>query len=190
MAKTKLRFVLEYSIRAVLWLVAFVAIYLVFKKFVSLDFIDRLKPFFDNELLILLIYTTSEVVIGIIPMEAFIIWALRNDNITEYLLLLALLSILSYLAGLAGYLIGHYLNSTLYFKSIKKRFLKNMDKWVNTFGIYLIIIAAMTPLPYSGTCMVMGSSGYPFKKFAFYAASRFVRFIIYAYVFWQVDPNI
>ena len=190
MRKEKIRFVLINSLRGLMWLSIFAILYLVFKKYVQIDFFSWLQPVYENEILILLIFLSSEVIVGIIPPELFIIWALRNDQLIEFMVLVSSLSVISYLAGLTGYMIGHYLNMSLFFRFIKKRFLRKLDRRLNTFGIYLIMIAALTPLPFSGVSMLIGSVRFPFRRFALFALTRFLRFVIYALVFWKIESNI
>lgn len=190
MRNTKIYYVIFNLIKGFLWLGAFIIIYLLFKKYIHVDFFTWLQPLFNNELLIVLIFLISEIVIGIIPPEIFIIWALRDDILHTFIYWVSLLAVISYCAGLTGYFIGHYLNRSLFFRWAKRRFLGKLDNRLQTFGVYLIIIAAMTPLPFSGVSMLIGSVRYPFKKFMLFALSRFVRFGLYALIFWQIDPNI
>ena len=88
MRQMKTRYILINAGKALAWLAVFALIYIIFKKYVEIDFLDRLKPLFDNESLILLIFLASEIVVGIIPPEVFIIWALRNDHFGEFISLI------------------------------------------------------------------------------------------------------
>ncbi|MBA7542760.1 hypothetical protein ES705_35084 [subsurface metagenome] len=189
MKNTKTYFVIRNSIKGLIWLGIFVGIYILSQKYLDTDYLKWLEPIFGNTVLILVIFLISEVVIGIIPPELFIIWALRHNNLSEFLILVGVLSIVSYAAGTSGYFIGHYLNRSLFFRFIKIRFLKKLDQRLQAFGMYLILIAALTPLPFSGVSMLIGSVRYPFKKFILLALTRFIRFAIYAYVFWQANLN-
>jgi membrane protein DedA with SNARE-associated domain len=164
-------------------------IYLLGKKFINIDFFSWLEPLFANTLLILLIFLASEVIIGIIPPEIFIIWALRNDQWREFILMVGLLSIISYTAGLTGFGIGRFLNRSLFYRFVKRRFLHKLDQTLQVFGPYLIVVAALTPLPFSGVSMLIGSVHYPFRKFVLLALTRFLRFAIYAVVFWEASIN-
>ena len=190
MRNTKAYYVIFNLVKSLLWLGIFILIYLLFKKYIDINFLAWLQPMFNNEPLIIFIFLVSEVVIGIIPPEIFIIWALRNDQLQEFIFRVSLLAIISYCAGIIGCFIGHYLNRSIFFRWIKRRFLTKLDSRLQTFGVYLIIIAAMTPLPFSGVSMLIGSVRYPLKRFVLFALSRFARFGLYAIVFWQVDPNI
>lgn len=174
-------------LKGLIWLTLFVVIYLLSKKYLGADFFKWLEPVYENTSIVLLIFLVSEIMIGIIPPEIFIIWALRNEILSEYLLLIGLLSVISYSSGIFGYFIGHSLNKSLFYRFFKRRFLKKLDQRLQIFGMYLILIAALTPLPFSGVSMLIGSVRYPFKRFMFLSLSRFLRFAIYAYVFWQVN---
>ena len=67
--------------------------------------------------------------------------------------------------------------------------MRRLDKRLEMFGIYLILIAALTPLPFSAVCILIGSVRYSFGRFALLATSRFIRFGIYALVFWEANIN-
>ena len=189
MQKEKFSFVIRNILKGILWLGGFLLIYLFGKRFVDIDFLDWLEPLFNNTSLILIIFLTSEVVIGIIPPEVFIIWALRYDQFWDFILLVGLLAVISYFAGIVGYVIGMFLNRSLFYRFVKRRFLQKLDKRLQVFGQYLIIIAALTPVPFSGVSMLMGSVQYPFRKFFLLTLTRFLRFAIYAIVFWEANIN-
>jgi membrane protein DedA with SNARE-associated domain len=159
---------------------------LFYNRYLDPDFFKWLEPIYENVILVLLVFLVSEILIGIIPPEIFIIWALRNGVLNEFLVLVGLLSLISYFSGITGYFIGHYLSRSLFFRFFKRRFLKKLDQRLKAFGMYLILIAAITPLPFSGVSMLIGSVRFPFRKFALLSLSRFLRFAIYAYVFWQI----
>ena len=178
-------YVVRNILKALIWLAVFVGIYLFSQKYLSADFFRWLEPVYENATIVLLIFLASEILIGIIPPEIFIIWALRNEKLSEYLLWIGVLSVISYSSGISGYFIGHYLSKSLFYRFFKRRFLKKLDQRLQVFGMYLILIAALTPLPFSGVSMLIGSVRYSLKKFMLLSLSRFLRFAIYAYVFWQ-----
>jgi len=187
---SRLSFVIRNVFKGILWLGFFIGMYLISKKYLNPDFFRWLEPINENFPLVLLIFLLSEVFIGIIPPEIFIIWALRDEKLKDFLLMVGFLALISYSAGILGYLIGHYLNRSRFYRFFKRRFLKKLDQRLKTFGMYLIIIAALTPLPFSGVSMLIGSVRYPFKKFVFLSLTRFLRFALYAYIFWQVKVEL
>lgn len=181
------QFLIRNLLRGVLWLAAFLLVYVLFKRYVKLDFLIWLEPIFERELLILSIFLVSEVIIGIIPPELFMIWALRFEVLHQFILIVSLLAVVSYLSGIVGFLIGRYLNTTIFYRYIRRRFLSKMEKRLQNFGLYLIIVAALTPIPFSGVAMLVGSVKYSFQKYLFYSLSRFFRFAVYAWIFWEAQ---
>lgn len=189
MLKEKSLFVIRNILKAFLWLGGLLLVFFLGRKFIDVDYFNWLEPIINNTSLILIVFLISEVVIGIIPPEVFILWALKYDQLWDFILLIGLLAIISYIAGIVGYVIGLFLNRSLFYRFIKRRFLQKLDKRLQVFGPYLIIIAALTPVPFSGVSMLMGSIHYPFRKFFLLALTRFLRFAIYAIVFWEASIN-
>ena len=87
--------------------------------------------------------------------------------------------LLSYVAGIASYFLGQYWATR---KVVKERFLerhKNTMEQLRRFGGLLIILAALTPLPYPIVCQLSGLNKYPFKYFVWITLVRFLRFGLY-----------
>ena len=187
--RNSIKFIIQNLLKGLATLGFFVLIYILFKEFVHVDYLKWLEPFFDHTLLILLIFLISEIFIGIIPPEIFVLWALRKDTFPEFAGIIIILALISYSAAITGYFAGLRLNRFLYLRFIRRKYLKKLEKNLQTFGVYLIVIAALTPVPYSGTSMLIGSSSYPFRKFSFYALTRFIRFGGYI-VFWWINIKI
>ena len=180
------RFFLTNFVRGLLVLSIFAIAFILFKYYVNVNF-EWLKPVYDNTFLVLLIYTVSEIVFGIIPPEIFFIWATRTANVSQYTYYITLLAIISYMAGMFGFWIGVKLNQTIIYRWIKRRYLLKYQKYLNKYGFFLIIVAATTPLPFSAISMLMGSVNYPFKKFSLYALTRFLRYAAYSIIFWEIN---
>ncbi len=173
--------------RGLIWLAILIGIFLLFKKFIDVNYISWLTPVFDAPFLMIIVFLASEVAVGIIPPEVFMIWALRNNDIPGYISVIALLAVISYLAGITGYFIGRYLNTTLFFRFFRRKLLSKAEKLLNIYGLYLIIVAALTPVPFSGVSMLIGSVRYPFKKYFYYSLTRFLRFAVYSWIIWNVN---
>lgn len=174
-------------LKGLLWLAVLITAFIIVRRNISVDFLNLLKPVFDNTALIITVFTLSELLFGIIPPELFMIWALRDGDAISYGFYITLFSTISYLAGFVGYLFGSYLNSTLYFRYVRKRFLGKYHSLLQKFGVFLILVAALTPLPFSGISMLVGSLHYPAKKYLFWALSRFIRFAAYAAILWEAN---
>jgi membrane protein DedA with SNARE-associated domain len=172
--------------KGILWLIILIIAFVFIRKNVDVSFMDWLEPFFQNTPLILFIYALSEFFFGIIPPELFMIWALRTGNFIDYSLYILIFATISYLAGFAGYLFGAYLQTTLYFRYVRKRFLGKYHSLLQKFGVFLILVAALTPLPFSAISMLVGSLHYPMRRYLLWALSRFLRVIVYAIIIWEV----
>ncbi len=183
----KSTFLIRNLLRGLVWLAVIIAAFLFIKNKVDINYLAWLKPIYNNTAIIFLIYLTSELVIGIIPPEVFMIWALRNGSVIEYMMLILLLALISYIAGLTGYFFGRYLNTTLLYRFIRRKFLRKMEGMLNIYGLYIIIVAALTPLPFSGVSMLVGSVKYPLKKYILYSLSRFARFAVYSWFIWEAN---
>ncbi|MBN2610778.1 MAG: VTT domain-containing protein [Bacteroidales bacterium] len=174
-------------LRGLIWLCVIIIIFILFKKFVSPNYLTWLEPVYDNPTVVYLVFLASEVIVGIVPPEVFFIWALRNGSVSDYAVIITVLAIISYLAGITGYFIGLYLQRTLFFQYLKAKFLGKAEKHLHTYGPYLIIVAAFTPLPFSGVSMLVGSIRYSFKKYLLYSLTRFLRFWTYSWFIWEAN---
>lgn len=183
----KSAFLLRNILRGLIWLLIIIAVFLFFKNKVDVNYLNWLKPVYSNPPVMFLIFFTSEVIVGIIPPEIFMIWALRNGSASEYAYLILLLSVFSYSAGLIGYFFGRYLHTTLLYRFIRMKFLRKMERMLNIYGLYIIIVAALTPLPFSGVSMLVGSVKYPLKKYVLYSLLRFARFVVYSWFIWKAN---
>ena len=122
------------------------------------------------------VFFFSEVSFGFITPELLIVWA---DETLKPNWMLALLATLSYTAGIASYFIGRFWSTR---KIVRERILERnattMDQ-LRRFGGLLIILAALTPLPYPIVCQLSGMTKYPFKYFVWITLVRFLRFGLY-----------
>jgi membrane protein DedA with SNARE-associated domain len=179
------RFFVRNLLRGLIWLSILVGGYIIFKKTVDFDYMSWLKPIWENPFLVYGIFTISEVVIGIIPPEIFMIISAEKNIVSEYITSVAILSVISYGAGFAGYWIGIYFNHTKYYRYLKRKYFGKYEKYLNKFGMFLVIVASLTPLPFSGIAMLVGSVKYPMKKYLLFSLFRFLRFVVYSYIIWQ-----
>ncbi len=179
------QFFVKNLIRGLLWLTVLVGGYIIFKKNVDFDYMEWLKPIWDHPLLVYSIFTLSEIIIGIIPPEIFMIISAEKNIVSEYVTSIIVLSFISYGAGFAGYWIGIYFNHTKYYRYLKRKYFGKYEKYLNKFGMFLVIVASLTPLPFSGIAMLVGSVRFPMKKFLLFSLFRFLRFAVYASIIWQ-----
>ena len=132
---------------------------------------------------VLSFFFVSETLLGLIPPEIFIAWAGKMYAPWLYLTLLA---ILSYSGGLLSYWMGRSITKMPlvhnYLESKMEKQLKNSKKW----GGFLIMVGAVLPLPFSIACMAAGIIEFPFRNVMVYGSLRFVRFLIYGLIIFNV----
>jgi membrane protein YqaA with SNARE-associated domain len=118
----------------------------------------------------------SEVSFGFITPELLIVWA---DETLKPRWMLTLLATLSYSAGIVSYFIGRFwATRKVVRETILQRNAQTMEQ-LRRFGGLLIVLAALTPLPYPIVCQLSGMNKYPFKYFVGITLVRFLRFGIY-----------
>nr|WKN34660.1 VTT domain-containing protein [Tunicatimonas sp. TK19036] len=173
--------------RGLLWLSLLVGGFVLLKDRIDVDYFQWLAPIYEKPLLVYLIYSSSELLFGIIPPEIFMIWSLRLGKLANYILNIGALAVISYAAGVLGYLIGNYLNHTRLYAYLQKNVFGHYEQYFHRFGAFLIVVAALTPLPFSGVSMLIGSVEFPAKKYLVFASTRFLRFVAYSYIVWQAN---
>lgn len=187
MEQKKSSFFFRNLCKGLIWLLIIVAMFVFAKHTVDAQLIERFTPFFEKTRLILFIYSLSEVFIGIIPPELFMIWSLRSGELPVYIFWILVLTIISYFAGLIAYFFGRYLHNTMLYKYLHNRYLQKSEQLLQEYGLYLILVASLTPIPFSGTAMLVGSVHYPVKKYIYWSLSRFMKFALSAWVIWEAN---
>ncbi len=183
----KRNFLLKILFKGIFWLALILVVFVLIKNEIDLESSTRIDSIRDKPILVLLVYIFSEVAFGIIPPEFFMLWSLQYTEPLHYGLIVILLAVISYMAGVLGYWIGVFFNRTKWYKYLHEKYLYKYQGTVNRYGLYLIAIASMTPLPFSAICMIVGSARYPFRKLLLYACFRFLRFGIYSFLIWQAN---
>ncbi len=183
----KRRFLIRNLLRGFLWLAVIVVGFIYLRKNYDFTLETVLGPVYDEPTIVYLIFLASEVIFGIIPPEFFMIWSLRNEVLTDYINNVIALSAISYVAGIIGFGIGAYLKNTRFYRLMKVRVFGKFEKHLNNYGGFLVVVAALTPLPFSGIAMLVGSVHYSFKKYLWFSLFRFLRFIAYGIVIWEAN---
>ncbi len=112
--------------------------------------------------------------------DAFLILAVAGDLPDIPVLIYA--SVGSITGGSISYFLGRYI-----FPRINKiqNFVKNHEEklivHLEKYGVWAVVLAATTPLPYSWMAILVGTLKMPYWKFLFSSLSRAPRFIIYYY---------
>jgi membrane protein YqaA with SNARE-associated domain len=112
-------------------------------------------------------------------------WAEEPGDSGYYIITVTFLALISYGAGVLGYWIGRFLNQAVLYRYARRRFFTQYETLLRRFGGFLLFVAAVTPLPYSAICMLLGSVKYKFRNFLLISLTRFLRFAFYSYLLWQ-----
>ena len=181
------KFFIKNLTRGLLWLGILVIGFILFNHYVDIESSEFLMSLGDNPGLVYLIYFLSEIIVGIIPPEMFMMWSLELTHGRNYVLDVALLASISYVAGVTTYLFGLYFHKTVIYRYLRRRYLGKFEGYAHQFGGFLLFVAAITPIPYSGICMVMGAANYSRRNFFLITLFRFLRFVVYGYIMWRAS---
>lgn len=183
--ENRTKFLLKNLSKGLIWLTVLIGFLIYANHNIDPNYIQWLAPVYDNTILMLMIFLSSEIIFGIIPPEIFMVWGTRQGDLEYFILIITILAIISYCAGLIGFWIGKFLDTTKIYRYFKRKVFGRYETYIHKFGVFVIIVASLTPIPYSGISMLIGSVKYPLKKFIVYSSMRFVRFGVYSYIIWQ-----
>lgn len=187
--ETRSRFLVKNLLRGLLGFLVIIFLFLLFEDYIVELFEENKAVIRANTPLLYSIYTLSEIVFGILPPELFmLIWISSKVTIAEYALNLTYLTLISYAAGVLGYFIGKYFSKTPLYKKLGEKYIQPYEDQLKRFGGYLVFVGAVTPVPFSATCMLAGSINYPFRNFLFLCIARVFRFAVYGWLVWSF-PN-
>ncbi len=160
-----------------------VALIVWLKSVIPADVIDKINFSEVSPVLMMSVFFVSESILGLIPPDFFIMWLQQFDT---FWMMLLLLSILSYAGGLVSFWMGTQLRHNEAVNNFIQTKFKNITPMVSKWGGTFVILAAVTPLPFSPVSLLGGTLKFSFKSYALCATSRFVRFAIYGYIFVNV----
>ena len=125
---------------------------------------------------VLVIFFVSEVILGMIPPDFFVIWSSKFES---PLLYLTILGVLSYVAGAVAYYIGVLLLKRKRIKEYSERVLSKYINMVRKWGGAFIVISALFPFsPFSIVVIAVSMFKYPFRLYLIYGLARIVRFLV------------
>ena len=176
------KFILTNALKGLLWLGAIVGAYVLADYLLPAEWNAFLKPFTDRPVLMFTIFFLSETFTGLIPLELFVIWA-AGRPLDMYIAFVALMAVLSFGGGSIAYLIGRWIKDWPRLARITQwdTFVHNAELYRRWGGI-IIILAALTPLPFAIICFLSGTFQFPYRRFLLYSATRFIRFAVVGWV--------
>lgn len=114
------------------------------------------------------------------PDFVLLIYVAGEVNILGVIMVISSASIL---AGNAGYFIGRFLGNR---KAVRKRiepYERKGHYLMGKYGIWAVIVGAMTPIPFSAVCWIAGMLEMDYKQFFVGTLWRIPRFLIWYVVF-------
>lgn len=130
-----------------------------------------------GQIQVLSLFFFSESFLGLAPPDLFILW---TKSQADPWFVVFWLSVLSYLGGQVSFLIGRWINHIPRFHQWVHQKYENSLKQFQKFGALVIVLGALTPLPFSPISIISGSLEYSWARYSILALSRFSRFFIYA----------
>jgi membrane protein YqaA with SNARE-associated domain len=185
--ETPSRFLLKNLLRGLIWFAVIITAYILVQSELEI-YEAQINKIGDNMVLLLSVFTVSEIIFGILPPEIFMLIWQTKGILSEYIINLSILTLISYGAGVIGYFIGYYFSKTATFKKIYDKYLQPYESKLKRYGGFLVIVGAVTPVPYSATCMLAGTIKYPFNTFLLICITRIIRFSVYGWMVWSF-PN-
>jgi membrane protein YqaA with SNARE-associated domain len=185
--ETKSGFLLRNLVIGFLWFALIISIYILAEDYVQINFHSHISAILENQLPFFGLFTLSEVLFGLIPPEMFMmISMLHNISLSGFMINIAIYAAISYAAGVIGYGFGRSFSKTLVFEKIKHKYLIGYEDKLTRFGLYLVFVGAVTPIPFSATCMLAGSIKLPVQRFLLIRITRMLRFGFYGWMVWNV----
>lgn len=182
------RFLIRNILRGFLYLGILVALFFLIRNALSED--ERMEWFgaiYNNTYLVMMVFVGSEILFGIIPPEIFMLWSLETGWIGPYFLSIGILSVISYAAGYFNFNAGRLIKRNSGFLKSRNKFVRKYMKLFEQYGAFLIIVASVSPLPFSAIALLSGAGGLERSTYLKYSLLRIVRFFVYAYILWQVQ---
>ena len=186
--KVRLFFFLKNFIRGILFFAIAILFYKLIFRYLDLSASENIFSFDLSSSFVFILFFFSELIFGLIPPELFMIWLINAKSLDLYPYFIAVLACLSYFAGFIAFMFGKYLHRTWLYKIMKKYVIGKYEKKIHSYGWLVIVVAALTPIPFSATCAVVGAVGFNKNKFLYYSLARFIRYTVYAYFIWLAHP--
>jgi membrane protein YqaA with SNARE-associated domain len=178
-------FLLRNLLKGLLWFAVIITVYILIEDYLEDTLSHQIETLANREFLLFSIFTVSEIVFGIIPPEFFMILWQHQGDLPSYIINLSILTVISYGAGVLGYYIGVTFTKSPLFRKLYDKYLIQYEYSLQKYGMYLVLVGAITPVPFSAMCMLAGSVKLPFKPFLLICIARIIRFAAYGWMVWK-----
>jgi membrane protein YqaA with SNARE-associated domain len=182
------KFLLKNILKGFLYLGVLVILFFIIRESFSEE--QRLEWFgsiYNSPKLVMTIFVGSEILFGIIPPEIFMLWSLETGWIGPYFVSIGILSVISYGAGFFNFSMGKLINQKSSFLKSQNKFISKYRTMFFKYGAYMVIVASVSPIPFSAIALLGGAGGMARKEYLLYSLLRIVRFFVYAYIIWRIE---
>ena len=186
--KVRFFFFFKNFIKGLIFFAIAILFYKLIFRYLDLSTVENVLLFNLSSSFVFILFFFSELIFGLIPPELFMIWLISTKSLELYPYFITILACLSYFAGFIAFMFGKYLHKTWLYETMKKYVIGKYERKINLYGWLVIVVAALTPIPFSATCAVVGAVGFKKNKFLYFALARFIRYAIYAYLIWLAHP--
>jgi len=115
----------------------------------------------------------------IVPMSPDIVIFVSVASARNPFVLVLTMSAASVLAGQFGYIIGKALGHTRIVRHFVKPYMRKGHYMVGKYGIWAVVIASLTPVPYSTICWLAGMMDMKYSDFFISSLWRVPRFFLW-----------
>ena len=184
--ETKASFLWKNLLRGLIWFAFIMTVYVVVKDRLQFHFQSYAETVGQTPILQFIIFGLSELLLGLIPPEFFMIVSiLQKISLIGYIKNLIIYTLISYAAGIGAYSIGRRFSRSQLYNRMSTTFLKQYEEKIKKYGSYLVFVGAVTPVPFSATCLLAGSVKMPFRLFLAVSSYRIIRFAVYGWLVWK-----
>lgn len=92
---------------------------------------------------------------------------------------ITVISVASVLAGLTGYRMASQLSRIAFFRRLLERTRRHVDRLFERWGPWAILVAGISPLPFSGLCYTAGFYRLSWRHFGAFLALRIPRLLLF-----------
>lgn len=177
------RFITANLFKGLLWFGLIVLAFVIFRNLFD-DYEKVLEGLQGRPFLIYSVFFLSEMSLGLMPPEVLMEIFSYPDKQWLFWVHLAIMTVLSYLGGIVAFYIGRLLDrvDVVHKFTANPKFNSNIALY-KKYGGVLILISAVTPVPFATVSLISGALGFQFRTYLMWAAPRILRFVLYGYLF-------
>lgn len=174
-------------LRGLLSFVLFIVAFIFFRDWILTHYEEWLQPIADQPFVLYCVFFLNELFLGLISPEVFMLFFIPKGA-AYFTQQIIIMTILSYCGGFLAFSLGRFFRQfpklDLFVKMPK---LAKWKPYYDKYGGLIIFVAAVTPVPFAFTSLMVAWLGYPISKYLLYGSLRFIRFVLYGYLFWLAN---